>query len=284
MKELSKLVKEGISCSAKVIVTKNGKQYLYSPILDCGDKYKTKKVTDVIMRNNSIVTTGAGLYKNGNLYVFKGEYVDNYIEIDGNLWRILDIDSEGYLRLIYFGKNTEETYVWDDRYNIDKDENVGINDYSVSRIKDNLIFLDNNNQYISETTKANFAYRTWCVGKRSEDNLAINNNEECNTLISGQLFGLPYVSDYVNASIDNNCKTINDESCSNYNYLLSASLSSWTLTGSKEKSNKVYTVSMNRYSVTDAANDKAIRPTVYLSNNAIYAAGDGTETNPYKIK
>ena len=284
MKELSELVEEGVSCSAKVIVTKNRDNYLYSPILSCGDKHQTQKVIDVIMKDNQVVTKGAGLYKTGDMYVFRGEVVNNYIQLDGNLWRILDIDSEGYARLIYAGKNTEEVYVWDDRYNIDSEENVGINNYSVSRMKDTLIALDSSNQYITEATKPNLAYRTWCVGKRSTNNKEINNSEECTTTVSGQLFGLPYVSDYVNASIDSNCKTIDDQSCNNYNYLLSSSLSSWTLTGSKEKSSKVYTVSRNRYSLTDASNERAIRPTVYLSSNAIYADGDGSQSNPYKIK
>ena len=284
MKELSEIVEEGVSCSAKVIVTKNGTNYWYSPVLNCGDKYQTNKMIDVIMGDNSVTTTGAGLYKTGDMYVFKGEIVNNYIQLDGNLWRILDINSEGYARLIYAGKNTEETYVWDDRYNINEEENVGINDYSVSRMKDTLISLDSNNQYISEETKTKLAYRTWCIGKRSTDNKEINNSEECATTVSGQLFGLPYVSDYVNASIDSNCKTIDDESCNNYNYLLGSSLSSWTLIGTKEKSHKVYTVSRNRYSITDASNERSIRPTVYLSNNAIYADGDGSQANPYKIK
>lgn len=284
MKALSEMAEEGVSCSAKVNVTKNGDNYLYSPMLNCGDKYQTKKLVDVVMKDNEVTTTGAGLYKEDNIYVFKGEYVNNNVELDGNLWRILDIDSEGYARLIYAGKNTEETYIWDDRYNIDKDENVGINDYSVSRMKDTLISLDTNNLYITDATKVNLAYRNWCVGKRSDNNKEINNSEECAVTVSGQLFGLPYVSDYVNASVDSNCKTIDDQSCSNYNYLLSSSLSSWTLTGSKEKSYKVYTVSRSRYSITDAANEKSIRPTVYLSNNVIYASGDGSQTNPYKIK
>ena len=81
IKALSELVDEGVSCSAKVTITKNGNKYLYSPILNCGEKYKTQKFIDVIMSNNSIVTNGAGLYKSNNLYTFKGEIVNNYIEL-----------------------------------------------------------------------------------------------------------------------------------------------------------------------------------------------------------
>lgn len=284
IKELSEMVKEGVSCSAKVVVTKNGDNYLYSPMLNCGEAHQTKKLTDVIMSQNEVVTTGNGLYAEGDNYRFRGEYINNYVQLDESLWRILDIDKDGYIRLIYAGKSTDETYVWDDRYNIDRDEYVGINDYAVSRIKETLTIIDINNKYIKADTKEKLAYKDWCIGKRSSTNLEINNDEECETLVENQLFGLPYIVDYISASIDPNCKTIKDQSCRNYNYILKMQMSSWTLTGQTDKSQKVYTVSSGGYSVTDASNEKAIRPTVYLSNNNLYLSGDGTQGNPYKLK
>ena len=143
MKELSEMTEKGVSCSAKVIVTKNGNRYLYSPMLNCGEKYKTSKLVDVVMKDNQVTSSGSGLYKQDSIYVFKGEFVNNYVQLDNNLWRIIDIDADGYARLLYTGKTAEEVYVWDDRYNVDKKENLGINDYSVSRIKDILIFEQN---------------------------------------------------------------------------------------------------------------------------------------------
>ena len=284
MKELSLLTKEGISCSGKVIVTKNKDQYLYSPILSCGDEFQTKKFIDVVLKDNPVITSGDGLYQDGDSYFFKGEEIYNYVKLDNSLWRILDIDSEGYARLIYVGKNTEDKYIWDDRYNIEEDDYVGINDYSVSRMRQILLDFDSNGQYITKATKSNLAYKTWCVGKRSSTNTSLNNDEECTEKLEGQLFGLPYVSDYARVSIDKNCNTIDDESCGNYNYLMASSLSSWTLTAQKEKTHKVYTVSGNGYSISNAANEKYIRPTVYMSNNAIYSSGDGTSQSPYEIR
>lgn len=284
MNDLSEMVKEGVSCSAKVEVTKNGDNYLYSPILNCGDEYKTNKLIDVVMKNNPVVTEKDGLYKKDDVYVFKGEYINNYVSIDNKLWRIMDIDSDGYIRLIYADKNIDEDYVWDDRYNVDADESVGINNYEVSRINETLNSETIINSYFSETAKANLVYKDWCIGKRSLSNVEINNNEECAEKVTNQLLGLPYVSDYYNASIDQNCKTIDDESCHNYNYLLNMSLSSWTLTGTKEKSYRVYAVSSSGYVVTNTSNEKKIRPTVYISNNSLYASGDGSKTNPYTMK
>lgn len=285
IKSMSKMLEEGISCSAKVIVTKNGENYLYSPILNCGEEYKTEKFSSKLLSDNKVVTSGDGLYKEGSNYRFKGEYINNYVSIENKLWRILDIDEDGFARLLYVGSDEDlkDTYVWDDRYNIDTDDYSGINNYSLSRLKESLIELETNDDYVSNDN-ANLAYRAICVGKRSSTNLEINNNEECKETINNQLYGLPYVNDYVAASIDTNCKTIEDESCSNYNYLMTMSLSSYTLTASKEKSGKVYFVTSSGAFRTDASNDKRIRPTIYISNNALYADGDGTKTNPYTLK
>lgn len=283
IKPMSTMLKEGITCSAKVIVTKNGENYLYSPMLNCGEEYKTEKFSSKVLDDNKVVSSSAGLYRDGNNYRFRGEYVDNYVSINGKLWRIIDIDNEGFARLIYADKDLEEAYIWDDRYNIDVDNYVGVNNYSISRIKESLVELETNNKYVS-SDNATLAYRPICVGKRSSTNLEINNSEECESVINNQLYGLPYVNDYIAASIDSNCKTIEDESCTNYNYLMSMSLSSYTLTGSKEKSQKVYVVTRNGVSKTDASNEKKIRPTIYISNNALYADGDGTKSNPYILK
>lgn len=283
IKPISKMVKEGVSCSAKVIVTKNGDNYLYSPILNCGEIYKTEKFATRLLSDNVTKESGDGLYAEGENYRFKGEYVDNYVSLDGKLWRIIDIDKDGYARIIYVDKESEETYIWDDRYNIDVDNYYGINNYPVSRIKETLTNLEASNKFISSSV-ANLAYHPICIGKRSSTNLSLNNNEECETVINNQLFSLPYANDYVAASIDVNCKTIEDESCENYNYLMAMSLASYTMTGVKEKSQKVYFITSGGVAKIDAYNDKKIRVTAYISNNALYDGGNGTKTNPYTLK
>ena len=282
--QLSDMVKDKVDCSGKVVVSKNGASYLYSPILNCGDKYKTNRLLDVVTQNNPIVTSGDGLYAVGNVRKFKGEYIDNFVKIDGYLWRILDIDSEGYMRLIYADKTKEDTYVWDDRYNIEKQENVGINNYSISRIKEAIESLEAGNAYISEESKAKLAYRPICIGKRSADNLEMNINQECESIITDQLFGLPYTVDYVSASTDSNCQKIKDESCKNYNYLMNSSYSSWTLTGQIERSYRAFSVSRSGFSISNANSEKSLRPTIYLNVNVLYASGTGTQADPYIIK
>lgn len=284
MDQLSDMVKDGVDCSGKVIITKNGTKYLYSPILNCGAEYQTKKLVDVVKSDNPTVTSGDGLYLVEGGSRFKGEYVNNYVKIGNLLWRIIDIDSDGFIRLLYVDKSTENLYVWDDRYNVDREENAGINNYEVSRIKESLISAENSGLYISDDYKVNLAYKDICVGKRSSSNTALNSIEECEVKISDQLFGLPYPTDYLAASIDPNCQTTDDASCENYNYLMATSLSSWTLIGEKERTYRAYSVNINGISSAITSSEKAIRPTVYLSNNVLYGSGNGTKEAPYVVK
>ena len=86
------------------------------------------------------------------------------------------------------------------------------------------------------------------------------------------------------ASTDPDCHTINDASCDNYNYLSSYALSSWTLTGVSESTSKVYYIVSAGAVPTRASSSKNIMPTVYLSNNVIYASGDGSIESPYILK
>lgn len=45
------------------------------------------------------------------------------------LYRIIEITEDNELKLISTTKY-QDSFVWDDRYNIEKDRNYGINDYA----------------------------------------------------------------------------------------------------------------------------------------------------------
>lgn len=284
MKSLAKLQPKGSSCTGNVIVTKNGEHYLYSPVLDCGNDYRSKKLYEVVTKNENIVASGEGLYSKTNGYVFKGENVNNLVRIDENLWAIMDIDSEGYIRLVSVNYNQTQRAIWDDRYNVNEDSYNGINNYSVSRIKEFLKELEEDEDFLLEDSKAYVALKKWCIGKRSESNLDINNEEECGELSEEQMFGLPLVSDAVVSSIDPNCNDIDDASCDNYNYFSNYAIASWTLTGVKESTSKAYYLVGSSYVPTKTSTMKKIVPVIYLSKNVMYASGDGTLENPYLLK
>lgn len=284
LKALDKMAPKGVSCSGKVIVTKNGDNYLYSPILNCGTEYQSKKLYEVVTDKSNIVISGEGLYAKENGYVFKGENVNNLVQIGENYWAIIDVDQEGYMRLIYVRNNRKRNSVWDDRYNINEDSYIGINDYSVSRLKDELEYLEDDEDILPIEYRHYVAVKQWCIGKRSESNKAINMTEECSALSQEQLFGLPYVSDMFAASTDANCKTIDDASCDNYNYLSGYGITSWTMTGVANSTSSAYYVFGAGYAPTKTSTYKNITPVIYLSKNAMFASGEGTVESPYIIK
>ncbi len=284
MKSLNKIVPEGSNCSGRVVVTKNGERYLYSPILECGTDYSSKKLVDILTDRANIVINGDGLYSKENGYIFKGSNVNNLVKLGDTLWAVIDIDSEGYMRLINVSGGKKLKTIWDDRYNIQENSHVGINDYSVSRMKDTLVSYEKEEYYLTEDFKVYVALKKWCIGKRSNNNLAINNKEECEELSDEQMFGLPYVSDAFIASIDSNCRNIEDASCDNYNYLAEYALSSWTMTGVEESTSSVYYIVSAESVPVKTSSSKNIMPTIYLSNNVMYASGEGTIESPYILK
>lgn len=288
MKSLNKIVPKGANCSGKVIVTKNGEYYLYSPILECGTEYSSKKLTNVVTDRDNIVISGEGLYAKDNGYIFKGKKVNNLVKLGDTLWAIMDIDNDGYMRLISVSSNKKARTAWDTNYNVNEKASNGINEYysgnRISDIRGVLVDYETSEYYLTVDTKKYVTPRKWCIGKRSETNININTTEECSVLSEEQMFGLPYVSDAFMASTDPDCHTINDASCDNYNYLSSYALSSWTLTGVSESTSKVYYVVSAGVVSAKASSSRNIMPTVYLSNNVIYASGDGSIESPYILK
>ena len=284
MKDLSNIIPKGSNCSGRVVVTKNGEHYLYSSILDCGTDYNSKKLVDVLTDRNNLVISGDGLYAKDGGYIYKGENVNNLVQLGETTWAIIDIDSEGYMRMINIKGSKNTRSVWDDRYNINEDSYVGINDYSVSRLKDELVSYAKDYYFLEEEYELYAALRTWCIGKRSESNIAINNSEECSIKSEEQLYGLPYVSDAYAASTDSNCRNITDISCDNYNYLSQYALSSWTMTGVSGTTSKAYYIVSAGAVPTKTSTTKKIMPTIYLSNNVMYASGDGSIESPYVLK
>ena len=115
MKPMTKLLKD-TSCEGKVYVYNNGGKYLYVPDLSCAE-YKTEHIVDKIKKDNIIETNTSnnstsdgkvsiggdyisGLYEVNGTYIFKGKDPHNYFTFGGVKWRILNIESDGTIRLI----------------------------------------------------------------------------------------------------------------------------------------------------------------------------------------
>ena len=110
-----------------------GGLYDYVPELTCGAYYETKRLANKVLNDNDNgITTGSGLYMkvNGKIitndaelnmvnsenyeYIFRGDIVNNYVKIDNDVWRIVSIDNDNNLLLIY---NDESFLLQNHKYN-----------------------------------------------------------------------------------------------------------------------------------------------------------------------
>ena len=138
MKDLNEYTKKGVVCTGKVSVAKTGNDYTYTPDLNCGESYRSKTLANAIIDDSPVTTSGYGLYKLDDYYVFRGENVNNYVQLGDTIWRAVKLDTNRNVYLVtekYSGYSSS----WDDRYNTQTGYKTGINNYSTSRLK---YFLD----------------------------------------------------------------------------------------------------------------------------------------------
>ena len=266
-------------CTGKVVVKMNNGYTLYTPYLDCKKAYKSKPLSEVITAD--IVESGNGLYKMGDDYVFRGEVTNNYVSFANKNWLILRVHGDGRIRLLELTKR--EKIKWDDRYNIEVGRNLGINDFNVSRIKDELIALYENNEEFSDTERGYITPYDLCIGKRDVDETNNDGTAECSTVVENWLIGLIQANEYAIPSLDANCKNITDASCNNYNYLVDVDGSYWSITPSADRTDRVYKCNPQPF-FTSASGYAGIRAVVEIDASAVYVSGDGTEDNPYTFK
>lgn len=285
MKEMVSYTGDGVSCSGNVTVQTNGDGYLYVPKLDCGEDYVTQLLKEVVTKE--VITEGYGLYEVGDSYVYRGETVNNYLELDNALWRIVKVTSDGEFMLI-LNDNLSESVPWDDRYNSQVGYNIGINTFSASRIKDSILELYNTNDedkaILSDDDRSKTVTFDLCTAKRSTTDTTKDNSVECSEVLENQKVGLLTASDFMMGSVDANCKSTIDYACQNYNYLVT-SYKWWLATAVQENTKEVYGVSSS--GVIDAMSASSYmypRVVIMLDSNVLFQSGKGTLKKPYQIK
>lgn len=271
------------NCSGEVKVTNINGDYRYTVMLDCGKAHQTKKFMNYINENVNIVTSGNGLYELNNELVYRGDNVDNYIKLNNQTYRIVKF-KDGHPFIIHTDKSTSTE--WDNRYNIEKDDTSGINNYEISRIRTYLNDLYESNAadaLLSETTRLLVTQYDLPIGKRNDNDTDKTGKLENAKVLTGQYIGLLPIYDFLNASLDENCTTTISKSCSNYNYLSKYKNTWWTITANSENTYKSYRIN-DIAGTTNTSNNAYIRPVFYLVDDAIYVSGDGSSTNPFIIK
>lgn len=274
---------KNVTCEGEVSVTNINGNYRYATTLDCGKSYKTQTLNNYINENISIVTNGNGLYKTDNTLVYKGDNVDNYLKLNGKMYRIVKfVDSHP---VIIFTDNSESIQ-WDNRYNINNDSDSGINDYEVSRMReylDNIYKSNTEDSLLNNETRMLITNYNLPIGRRKNADTDKTGALENVKLLTNQYIGLLPVSDFLNASLDVNCNSTIAESCKNYNYLNKYKYTWWTVTANSTNSYKVYVI--NKTASTALPSSIAyVRPVFYLAKNTIYVSGDGSKENPFIVK
>ena len=309
---LSDYAKDETTCVGGVSIYNAGDgNYDYIPDLTCGTYYEVRKLVDKVLEDNDNgITHGSGLYLrvDGKFitddselninsedfeYVFRGDEVNNYVKIDDNLWRIVSINNNNDMLLIY-NEHSQRAIAWDEKYNEVENKYQGVNTFesnglestAYKAIKDfynGTLVLKDREKY-SEKTKYLTVPMNLCVGKRSQEDKDFSGKIECQVVIEDQMVGLLPAYYYMSASLDSGCTTITSKSCGNFNYLSQFDDFWWLMTANSENTNEAYTVS-KKYAEASLCNYKAdIRPTIMLGSRAVYLDGDGTLNNPYLIK
>ena len=298
MKPIDKYMKNE-TCTGRVVVKNISNSYDYTAYLDCGDSYKTRELYKEIVNKDKIVTSGYGLYNINGEYVYRGQYVNNYVKFKekDTVWRILKVVNSSEVVLVS-DTITNSSYSWDDRYNSSMENQTGINVYKNSAISTHLDRLydgkfasseeedyaeySNEEVYFNKNIKSKLKKYNACVGTRSEEDTSKDGSTECQTKYETKM-SLLSVYDYLNASIDPGCtKSISPE-CQNYNYL-SEEDSFWLANGVSTDSSKVYYVSAGSIDVDNAYSNNYIRTVIHLNDNVMIESGKGTKSNPYIIR
>jgi len=219
----------------------------------------------------------------GNIrYVYKGANPDNYITFNGELWRILAVESDGTLKIMK--KDSIGNMVWDPS-----------NSNNWARPADLNTYL-NNDYYNSLSSEAQSLIQThsWGIGavKHGNTDLAAQIQSENSTTWTGNI-GLMSASDFLRANPNteqcgnHNLNNSNTSTCKTTNYIFSSVPTSgylWTISPDASDTRNVFYVDSSGYAHGLDAFDSytGVVPAVYLTSN-IHLDGEGTVHDPYTI-
>lgn len=266
------------TCDGYTLVTKTASDYQYNVVLTCQD-YKTNTLDKAIMKD--LTESEDGLYAGIDEYYYRGNILNNYVQIGKTLFRIISIDTDNKVKLIKEESNRYST-IWDDRYNNDtNNEKSGINQLSRSYIIEEL-----NNEFNEEDDVIikNYALlHDWCSSKVDESKAEIK-KPECDSTAKSY-YGIINLYEYARASIDENCNTLFSGSCKNYNFINDIFQEpNFTLSVVSDNSYEVYTVYSYGLTRNEVARTSKITEVMYINGENTISSGDGSKENPYILK
>ena len=282
MSPLNRIIENGENCSGQITVMNNRGYILYLPKIDCGELYQTKRLTDVILDSENIVTTGNGLYVMNNGFVFRGETVNNHIYFANRLWVILRINTDGSIKIMEVPRRS--AVAWDNRFNPERNSTSGINEFINnninSRIRDRLESIYADDREFTDLDRAHIIPQNLCIGKRALTDTINDGSIECAQTLPNQTLGLIAVYQYLQASLDENCINTTSPSCVNFNYLANLTPAFWTITADSETSFRAFRINRN-LSLINTSNTSSIKVTALLTGEALISEGDGSAEYPF---
>jgi len=214
---------------------------------------------------NKIINTNELVLKNGNYY-YNGNDPDNYIQLSGELWRIIGIISVNDVKYLKIVKNEPITEMNCDNYQIVK-SNVFTylnNDY-YKTLGNEKNMIQKINWYNTEHSTNITPYNAF---KEESRDSAYNNNYI--GLINASDFGYTASENYLTNNLSNYSASINDNWLALTNDYFTMSFY-----------NKKINVVSNGNLVNSGENSFFVYPCIYLKKDVLITSGIGKEDNPY---
>lgn len=210
-------------------------------------KDSTGKVVTLLVNKikENVVTSGEGLYNEENIFVYKGENVNNYVRYSNMLFRIIKVNRDNTIELVL---NNTLNYLSYDKEKISYEEsdlNKYLNDIFYNNIKGNSLIKS-----------------PYCTDKVSDVN-----NVTCNE-ISSDYVKLLSLSDYLNSKIEDKTYLNNEDV--------------FWLNNSNDDS--VWLLNNGNLSKGNPGDLYLVKPVITFDNLSAYVSGDGTLENPYVIE
>ena len=246
---------------------------------------KKQNFMEVLLKNNKIVENNGLIKYNNNYYYFNGQLDNNNVSFANISWKILGINDDGTIRLIYNGEELQSSY--NDRSTDER--NVSYEDSSIKSFLDNFYeqklkefdkYIATKN-YCNDTSSTNTYYRIY-FGSYTRNYNDYTPSIDCPD--SGKEYGglkqykigLITTDEAAIAGLTTDVNEINYLFNGRDYYTMSPSQFNYrALVGIVDRTGR-----LNDSYVTDT---KEVRPVINLINS-LEVTGDGTEANPYLVK
>ena len=288
---------ELIDLSKKVIITRESDKSLSICYEDRGCYIPTLLVNELTKLENIVSGNVEGLHRDtlNDFYYYRGANPKNWISFNNYLWRIVKINSDGSVKLIFEGKKTKSgtkengsliTNTFDEENSNNFNNSLSIKTYLSNWYSSS----------ISEENNKKVKLSNWCIGKIGFNETGTLKetflNNECSVrTTSSSKVGLISGSEYLYASLDSSClnayKTSGDygRNCKNDNYLYKSGYNYWSITRDNNDNNVWIINSLGSLGAPlSASTTSNIRPVINLSSGMLVDRGMGTFDNPYTIK